>query len=150
MDATITLYRPTGPHELLLVAASGYRAWPPRLSGQPIFYPVLTEEYATQIARDWNAKDPAADYRGFVTRFDVRQESLARYDVHRVGSHLHDEYWIPAEDLEDLNRNIVGYIEVVAAYAGGANREPCQVPTAGGDLNTGSRDGGGRRERGPS
>lgn len=123
MDATVTLYRPTGPKELQLVAESGYRAWPPRLLGQPIFYPVLNEEYATQIARDWNATDPSTGYRGYVTRFQVRQEFLARYDVHRVGAQIHDEYWIPAEDLDELNRNIVGTIEVIAEYTGDRGRE---------------------------
>jgi hypothetical protein len=64
MEATVTLYRPTGPRELQLVAESGYQAWPPRLTGQPTFYPVLNEEYASQIARDWNAKDRSTGYRG--------------------------------------------------------------------------------------
>lgn len=127
MDATVTLYRPTGPQELQLVAESGYRAWPPRLAGQPIFYPVLNEEYATQIARAWNATDPSTDYRGFVTRFRVRQDFLARYEVHRVGGHIHDEYWIPSEELDDLNRHIVGTIEVIAEYMGGPGHEPQRV-----------------------
>jgi hypothetical protein len=51
-----TLWRPTGPDELALVEASGWRRWPPRLPEQPIFYPVLNEDYATMIARDWNVK----------------------------------------------------------------------------------------------
>jgi hypothetical protein len=127
MEATITLYRPTGPQELQLVAESGYHAWPPRLKGQPIFYPVLNEEYATQIARDWNAKDAASGYRAYVTRFQVLQAFLARYEVHRVGGRLHDEYWIPAEDLDELNRQIVGLIEVIAEYAGGPDHEPVRV-----------------------
>ncbi len=127
MDATVTLYRPTGPKELQLVAESGYRAWPPRLTGQPIFYPVLNEEYATQIARDWNAKDRSTGYRGFVTLFKVQQAFLARYEVHRVGGPVHDEYWIPAEDLDEFNRNIVGPIEVIAEYAGGPDHEPRQA-----------------------
>jgi hypothetical protein len=127
VDDAITLYRPTGPQELQLVAESGYRAWPPRLAWQPIFYPVLHEEYAHQIARDWNAKDPETGYRGFVTRFAVRQEFLARYEVQRVGGSLHEEYWIPAEDLEELNRHIVGTIEVIAEYAGGPDHEPRQM-----------------------
>jgi hypothetical protein len=38
---TVTLWRPTGSEELALVEASSWREWPPRLSGQPIFYPVL-------------------------------------------------------------------------------------------------------------
>lgn len=65
---TMTLYRPVGPEELDLIAASGFRQFPPRLPEQPIFYPVLNEEYAAQIARDWNVKASGA---GFVTRFEV-------------------------------------------------------------------------------
>ncbi|MBO1741068.1 hypothetical protein [Leifsonia sp. TF02-11] len=110
---TVTLWRPTGPEELALVEASGWREWPPRLPDQPIFYPVLNEEYATMIARDWNVK---ASGVGFVTRFEVRREFLDRYDVHQVGGQSILEYWIPAEELSDLNAHIVGEIEVVAEY----------------------------------
>jgi hypothetical protein len=81
-DTTTTLYRPVGPNELALIEASGFAAFPPRLSWQPIFYPVLNEEYATQIARDWNVKQSGA---GFVTRFQVRSAFLARYEIQTVG-----------------------------------------------------------------
>jgi hypothetical protein len=57
MMATTTLYRPVGRRELDLIRDSGMRAFPPRLPEQPIFYPVLTLEYARRIARDWNTKD---------------------------------------------------------------------------------------------
>ena len=53
---TVTLYRPTRAKELALIVAADFEAFPPRLPEQPIFYPVLNEEYAAQIARDWNAK----------------------------------------------------------------------------------------------
>lgn len=117
MSDTITLYRPVGQKEFNLIRDSGYTAFPPRLPEQPIFYPVLNEEYATQIARDWNAKynTPKA---GYVTRFAVRAEYLARYEVQKVGSAIHQEYWIPAEDLAEFNRNIVGPIEVIAEFRG--------------------------------
>lgn len=107
----VVLWRPTGPGELALVEASGWREWPPRLPGQPIFYPVLSEDYATKIARDWNVKRS-----GYVTRFRVRRPFLDRYEVHQVGGRTILEYWIPAEDLAELNANIVGLIELVAEY----------------------------------
>jgi hypothetical protein len=72
VNETTTLYRPVGQEELNLIRSSGYREFPPRLPRQPIFYPVLNEEYATQIARDWNTK--SGSRRGFVTRFQVRTE----------------------------------------------------------------------------
>jgi hypothetical protein len=118
---TVTLWRPTGPKELELVAASGYRRWPPRLPGQPIFYPVLNEDYARKIARDWNV--PASGV-GYVTRFSVRRDFLDRYEVQQVGGQTIVEYWIPAEDLELLNDNIVGVIEVIAEYRGTSSEAP--------------------------
>jgi hypothetical protein len=110
---TVTLWRPTGPKELALVEAADWREWPPRLPDQPIFYPVLNQEYATKIARDWNVKHSGS---GYVTRFQVRRDFLDNYDTQQVGGRTIIEYWIPAEDLPGLNANIVGRIEVVAEY----------------------------------
>ena len=92
---------------------SDFRAFPPRLPDQPIFYPVTNEKYATQIARDWNVKQSGA---GFVTRFQVCSEYLKKYPVQIVGSSVHEEYWIPAEELGEFNRNISGKIEVIAEF----------------------------------
>jgi hypothetical protein len=117
MAITTTLYRPVGANELALIRESGYKRFPPRLPEQPIFYPVLNEEYATQIARDWNARRNK-DRRGYVTRFQVRTEFLAKYEVQTVGASHHQEYWIPAEELEEFNQNLVGEIEVLAEYRG--------------------------------
>jgi len=110
---TITLYRPVGPNELALVEASGWRAFPPRLPGQPIFYLVINEEYATQIARNWNVKESGA---GFVTRFQVDASFIQRYPVQTVGTSVHKELWVPAEELVEFNQHIVGQIEVVAEF----------------------------------
>jgi hypothetical protein len=108
-----TLYRPVGPKELALIEAAQWRAFPPRLPDQPIFYPVLNEGYAVQIARDWNVPASGA---GFVTRFAVRTDFLARYQVQTVGVREHQELWVPAEELEELNANLVGSIEVIARF----------------------------------
>src|SRR5689334_20199645 len=113
VNDTMTLFRPVGPKELELIRASGNRAFPPRLPEQPIFYPVLNEEYAIQIARDWNVKDSGA---GFVTRFQIRKEFASKYPVQTVGNSTHQELWIPAEDLDEFNNNIVGKIEVIAEF----------------------------------
>lgn len=116
-EQTFVLYRPVGKKELDLIRETGFTKFPPRLPEQPIFYPVLNEEYATQIARDWNAKYNA-DKVGYVTRFQVRKDFLDNYEVKIVGGRTHEEYWIPAEDLEEFNRNIVGKIEVVSEFRG--------------------------------
>ncbi|HEV2765816.1 MAG TPA: hypothetical protein VGV38_22715 [Pyrinomonadaceae bacterium] len=116
-EETTVLFRPVGQKELDLIRASGWAAFPPRLPEQPIFYPVLNEEYAAQIARDWNAKHNE-ERVGYVTRFRVRTEYLRRFEVRTVGGSLHQEYWIPAGELPEFNRNIVGPVEAVAEYKG--------------------------------
>jgi hypothetical protein len=89
MEEIITMYRPTGPEELALVAGSGFRRWPPRLPGQSIFYPVTNERYAVEIATRWNVKDSTI---GFVTRFAVRKSFASRYEIQKVGGAHHTEW----------------------------------------------------------
>ena len=116
MRETLTLFRPVGAQELALIAAAEFRAFPPRLPFQPIFYPVLTEAYAIEIARDWNTRDEASGYAGFVTRFQVDAAFAARYPVRMAGARQHLELWVPAEELDELNRHIIGRIEVIAEF----------------------------------
>ena len=110
---SVVLFRPSGPQELELVRASGFKRWPPRLPEQPIFYPVTNEEYAVQIARRWNVKDNGV---GYVTRFRVLKTFMDRFPLEKVGGREHIEWWIPAAELEALNDNIVGLIEVIGEY----------------------------------
>jgi hypothetical protein len=112
-EPAVILWRPVGPKELQLIRESGMRAFPPRLPEQPIFYPVLSEEYARKIARDWNV--PASG-KGFVTRFRVSKAFLDQYAVQPAGGREHLEHWIPAQDLAAFNAAIVGEIEVIAEY----------------------------------
>jgi hypothetical protein len=114
VDDTVTLFRPVGPEELVLIRESGFRRFPPRLPQQPIFYPVISESCATKIARDWNVKASGA---GYVTRFSVLRSFLNRYNVQTVGGSEHLEYWIPAADLSEFNENIVGMIEIISEFA---------------------------------
>ena len=109
----MVLYRPVGPEELRLIEASEWRCFPPRLPEQPIFYPVLNEDYATQIARDWNVRESGS---GFVTRFEVDPDFVRRYPVRTVGASVHKELWVPAEELAEFNRHIIGKIELVAEF----------------------------------
>ena len=115
---TRDLYRPVGLYELRLIQAAEYRAFPPRLETQPIFYPVLNLEYAIQIARDWNTKDVQSGYMGVATRFSVDAAYLDRFEVQTVGAIQHQELWIPADDLEEFNQHIQGVIHIEAAFYG--------------------------------
>ena len=114
----VVMYRPTGPRELALVEASGFRRWPPRLFEQPIFYPVTNERYAREIATRWNIKDSGV---GYVTRFRVPKAYMDRYAVQKVGGAHHTEWWVPAEELAALNDAIIGAIEVIGEYLAASN-----------------------------
>lgn len=114
MSEHIKLYRPVGSKELALIEASGFTAFPPRLPEQPFFYPVLNEEYAIQIARDWNTKFD--DRLGFVTRFTTHWTVCMEYEPRTVGGSMHEEYWVPAERLDEFNAGIVGKIEVIHRF----------------------------------
>lgn len=107
------LYRPVGPKELELIKQSGWKNFPSRLPEQPIFYPVMNEDYAIQIAKDWNV--PASG-SGYVTRFSVRTEYVKKFPIQNVGGEIHNELWVPAEELEEFNSNIVGLIEVTRTF----------------------------------
>src|SRR3954466_11001318 len=112
-EETTVLFRPVGPKELALIEESGWREFPPRLPEQPIFYPVLNEEYAIQIARDWNVRESGA---GFVTSFHVDAAFVSRYPVQTVGGSVHKELWIPAEDLAEVNDEIQDSIHITDAF----------------------------------
>jgi hypothetical protein len=111
----LTLYRPVGSKELALIEASGFRAFPPRLPEQPIFYPVTNEAYAAQIARDWNTKYNDEKV-GYVTRFALPRDYLAQFERKIVGAAEHKELWVPAEQLAEFNSMIVGKIEVIRKF----------------------------------
>ena len=127
---TTTLYRPTGIKELALIAATDFRHFPPRLSWQPIFYPVLNQPYAEQIALEWNTHDEASGYCGIVTRFAVDTAFLKRYDIQNVGDGMHNELWVPAEELAMFNEHIAGRIEVVKTFLGEKYAAPVDVRLA--------------------
>lgn len=115
---TRDLFRPVGLFELRLIQAADYSAFPPRLSMQPIFYPVLNLEYAVQIARDWNTKDPQSGYMGVAMCFTVDSAYLDRFEIQTVGAKQHQELWIPAEELKTFNQHIQGKIRIEAAFYG--------------------------------
>ncbi|MEO0471109.1 MAG: hypothetical protein AAF206_15890 [Bacteroidota bacterium] len=110
---TTRLYRPINDQELALIKALDFRAFPPRLPEQPFFYPVMNEAYATQITRDWNV--PAYGV-GFVTRFEVETSYLQKFAVKNVGGKIHNELWVPAEELAVFNQHIIGKIEVISEF----------------------------------
>jgi hypothetical protein len=93
--------------------AIGLACLPPRLPEQPICYPVLNEEYAIKIAREWNVPHSGVRY---VTRFRVETEFLQRYPVQQVGGKTIVQLWVPAEELDEFNAHLVGPIEVVHEF----------------------------------
>lgn len=114
--STTTLYRPVGLKEMELIAETGYNAFPPRLNWQPIFYPVTNQEYAEQIALEWNTVDEFSGFIGIVTVFEVHTAFIEKYEIQNVGNKNHNELWIPSEDLVEFNTNIIDGIKLVNAY----------------------------------
>lgn len=112
------LYRPVGLTEMKLILDLGLKAFPPRLPEQPIFYPVLNKEYAAQIAHEWNTRDKYSGYVGFVTEFAVKSPFIDQYEEQIVGAKKHEELWIPSEDLNEMNANIDGRIQLIDVYYG--------------------------------
>ena len=112
------LFRPVGIFELKLIKESQFKSFPPRLEIQPIFYPVLNEEYAVQIAKEWNTRDKASGFVGYVTRFEVDDEYVAKFERQIVGAKMHEELWVPAEELDEFNSHIIGLIEVTQTFYG--------------------------------
>lgn len=113
-----TLYRPIGLKELQLIMDIDFKGFPPRLEWQPIFYPMLNQEYAEQIAKKWNTGDEFSGYYGIVTKFDLPSDYLQKYEVHNVGGFIHNELWIPAEDLAEFNSHITDSIQIIKVFAG--------------------------------
>lgn len=116
MSNATKLWRPIGKKELILIEESDWKKWPPRLPEQPIFYPVLNFEYAEQIARDWNSAQKDHEYVGYVTEFEVDSNYISKFPEQTVGGKQHKELWVPAEELNEFNDNIIGKIRLVATY----------------------------------
>ena len=110
------LYRPVGTKELKLIQESDNREFPPRLPEQPIFYPVLNEKYASEIASGWNVKYNE-DHKGYVTKFEIDDQYYEQFEIHTVGDSYHQELWVPAEELIVFNHHIIGKIQVICEYS---------------------------------
>lgn len=110
------LYRPVGTKELELIKHTDYTEYPPRLPEQPIFYPVLNEKYATEIAVQWNVR-LNDDHKGYVTKFEIDDTYAAQFEVHTVGDSYHQELWVPSEELDVFNRHIQGKIQIIHEFS---------------------------------
>lgn len=110
------LYRPVGSAELEFIKQSNYRCFPPRLPEQPIFYPVLNQKYAEEIAKNWNVKS-TDDHKGYVTQFEIDDTYYSKFEIQTVGRNYHQELWIPAEELENFNSHIIGMIKVIQEFS---------------------------------
>jgi hypothetical protein len=109
------LYRPVGTEEFALIEQNGFKRFPPRLPEQPIFYPVTNEKYASEIAKKWNLKYNS-EHKSYVLKFGINDAYIANYEVQTVGASYHQEYWIPAEEVDAFNKNIIGTIEVARIF----------------------------------
>lgn len=115
---TTTLYRPVGRAERTLIAGSGWRRFPPRLDHQPIFYPVLNEEYAMVIARDWNTRDEASGHAGYVLRSVFGRSSSAPTTSTPSAAGCVRSTGSPPVTSTGFDDAIIDRIEQIAAHLG--------------------------------
>lgn len=115
----VKLWRPVGKTELEKIEAAGMKGFPARLPEHPVSCPVLSFGYAEKIARDWNSTRSDHDHLGFVTAFELDDGFAESFEANEAGGTAHRELWIPATEMEALNNNLLGPIEVVASYRKG-------------------------------
>ena len=116
----IIIYRPTGDAEARLIETTG--RFPPRLPGQPFFYPVMSFAYAEKIARDWNSVDHRKGgdgRRGHVFLTLLSMQALDRWPIQYAGGKEHQEMWVPAAELNEFNDMIIGRIIRLTSYEDG-------------------------------
>lgn len=118
------LFRPVGAIEMELIVDSGMKCFPPRLYWQPIFYPVMNYEYAAEIAERWNVNDDANGNVGYVTAFEIEDDYVSKFDIQSVGCKQHLELWVPAEELDNFCKHIIGDIRVEKVFS-----KPDYVPS---------------------
>jgi hypothetical protein len=124
-----TLYRPVGLDEAVKIVRVDGSGFPARRPEQPIFSSKLTRDYAEQVAQRWDAPNAMSGYAGFVTAFQVDTEYVAQFKAHAVGSSIHREVWVPAEQLEAFNQHLIGPIDLVSAYYGEQYTGPTPLAT---------------------
>ncbi|SFL07672.1 hypothetical protein SAMN03159341_10387 [Paenibacillus sp. 1_12] len=120
-----TLYRPVGLYEMQLILNRGLKGFPPRLPEQPNFYSVLSKHYAEQMAMNWNTDDAQSGFSGFVTEWDMNESYINKLDRQIVGTALHEELWVPAEQLPRFNTQIQGAIRLIDVYYG--SQYKCEI-----------------------
>lgn len=113
MNELITLYKPLTPQQLAVVITSGWRTFVPEFPEQTHFFAKLHQRYAELIARMWCVSQYSA---GYVAVFEVEDWFIGQYDIVTIAYEEHREYQIPIEDLDSLNRHIVGPIDVISAF----------------------------------
>ena len=121
----ITLYKSLSPVQLAQVINLEWKAFPNADPGQRIFAPKLYREYAEMLARQLEMASFSA---GYVVMFNLAQAFLERFEVESVAYEEHAEYRIPVSALGELNRAIVGRIELVSGFA--ALETPARRPIA--------------------
>ena len=52
-------------------------------------------------------------YFGYVTAFEIDNKYISKFEAQTVGASYHQEFWIPAEKLDEFNSNIIGKIEIL-------------------------------------
>ncbi|NVO85483.1 ADP-ribosylation/crystallin J1 [Hymenobacter terrestris] len=107
--ATVLLYRPVTQAELDWIAASDWLAFP-LAQPEPLVFYLTPPESVTGLA--------GAD-SSYLLRFALFADYAAQLPVEQVGSREPDALLVPAEELAEFNRQLVGRIEVISIFGAG-------------------------------
>ena len=64
-----------------------------------------------------------------LTRFDLDADYRSRFKLRQVGARQHQELWVPAEDLDACNNQLLDPIRVDAGFFGNSYVGPEPLPT---------------------
>lgn len=99
-----TLYRVIDDGELNALRALGFRKFP--ACGEAAFYPMLSRHFALESLRQ---RPPGRQY---LTQFKICAVYARSFEVQTLCGEVHDELWVPAEELPVFNEKIVGKISL--------------------------------------
>lgn len=111
---TVTLYKSLSPVQLATVINTDWRSFPTSLPDQKNFSPKLNKSYAEMLARQMEAAYHTA---GYVVAFQLQKSFIDQFELQTISYQEHYEYRIPVNQLEQLNRALIGQIKLVSAFS---------------------------------
>ena len=120
---TITLYQALSPRQLAALIRADWRRIEPGWAGEQFIYLKLCQRYAEMIARQSEVPLHGA---GYVVRLVLPAAVLGHYQLETVAYEDHLEYRLPIDELQEVNRHLIGDVKPVSAFL---NNESYSIPS---------------------